>query len=59
MRAPLLSKYELHPADRLIHHRGRRREKRRRRDMDESKRNVQKMERRREGRRGEVGGRGS
>lgn len=25
--APLLSKYELHPADRLIHHRGKRREK--------------------------------
>lgn len=34
VRAPLLSKYELHPADRLIHHRGKRREKRRRRDME-------------------------
>lgn len=25
--APLLGKYELHPADRLIHHRGKRRGK--------------------------------
>lgn len=59
MCAPLLSKYELQPADRLIHHQGKRREKRRRRDMEGFKRNVQKMERQREGGRGEVGGSGS
>lgn len=45
VRAALLSKYELHPADRLIHHQGKRREKWRRRDMEGTKRNVQKIER--------------
>lgn len=48
MCAPLLSKYELHPADRLIHHRGKRGgrggwvARARWRDTERTKRNVQK-----------------
>lgn len=60
MCAALLSKYELHPADRLIHHQGKRRETWRRRDMEGTERNVQKMERgrkRRGGRKRKLGGR--
>ena len=52
MGSPLLSKYELHPADRLIHHRGKREEvcvcECGGGDMEGTKRNVQKMERGRE-----------
>lgn len=48
MCAPLLSKYELHPADRLIHHRGKRGGKVGWRDIERTKRNVQKTERGRE-----------
>lgn len=64
MSAPLLSKYELHTADRLIHHRGKRGGKGGGeawcRDTERTKRNVQKKEkeRGRVGRR-EVGGIGS
>lgn len=61
MCAPLLSKYELHPADRLIHHRGKRGKRGCRGRVEGYRKDQEKCpkDRKTEGGRGEVGGIGS